>query len=250
MQRRPLGATAMTVSLLGLGTVKLGRDSGVKYPRPFRIPDDAEAGRLLARARDLGINLIDTAPAYGVSEERLGQLLAGQRDDWVIVTKVGEEFGDGRSRHDFTPGHVRFSVERSLRRLATDRLDVVLIHSDGEDVAILERYGTLEALVELREAGLVRAVGMSHKTPEGGRLAVAKGCDVIMATLNLAEQEQLGVIAEAGVQGRGVLIKKALASGHAGADSLRFVAAQPSVSSIVVGTIDPDHLAANVQALA
>jgi aryl-alcohol dehydrogenase-like predicted oxidoreductase len=145
MQRRRLGSTAITVSLLGLGTVKLGRDTGVRYPRPFRIPDDAAAGRLLARARDLGIDLIDTAPAYGASEERLGRLLAGQRDAWVIVTKVGEEFENGRSRHDFTPEHVRFSVERSLRRLATDRLDVVLIHSDGDDVAILDRYGTLEA---------------------------------------------------------------------------------------------------------
>ena len=94
---RPLGSTGLRVSPLGLGTVKLGRDQGVKYPQQFRIPDDAQALALLNQARDLGINLIDTAPAYGNSEQRLGPLLRGQRQDWVIVSKVGEEFDDGQS---------------------------------------------------------------------------------------------------------------------------------------------------------
>ena len=89
-------------------------------------------------ARDLGINLIDTAPAYGRSEERLGPLLRGQRQDWVIVSKVGEEFADGLSRHDFSAAHTRMSVERSLQRLETDFIDLVLVHSDGNDMAILE----------------------------------------------------------------------------------------------------------------
>ena len=72
---RPLGDTGLQVSALGLGTVKLGRDQGVKYPSGFTIPDDREARALLDLARDLGINLIDTAPDYGRSEERLGPLL-------------------------------------------------------------------------------------------------------------------------------------------------------------------------------
>jgi aryl-alcohol dehydrogenase-like predicted oxidoreductase len=243
MQRRPLGRTGIDVSLLGLGTVKLGRDRQVKYPRPFRLPDDTEARALLNRARSLGINLLDTAPAYGSSEVRLGQLLAGQRHDWVICTKVGEEFDGERSQYDFTPEHVAFSVARSLERLATDYLDVVLIHSNGEDAAILERYGTLQALIDLRGRGLVRAVGLSHKSADGARLALA-------ATLNLSQRDEADVIAEAGVQNCGVLIKKALASGHAGVDSLRYVAAQPGVSSIVVGTVDLDHLTANARAVA
>ena len=75
LQQRPLGNTGMTVSVLGLGTVKLGRNQAVKYPEPFELPDDAQARRLIDRARDLGINLLDTAPAYGTSEERLGRLL-------------------------------------------------------------------------------------------------------------------------------------------------------------------------------
>ena len=150
---RPLGSTGLMVSPLGLGTVKLGRDQGVKYPNGFRIPDDQEARQLLALARDLGINLIDTAPAYGRSEERLGPLLRGQREQWVIVSKVGEEFEDGLSRFDFSPAHTRLSVERSLRRLETDRIDLVLVHSDGNDVAILRDSGVYETLAELKREG-------------------------------------------------------------------------------------------------
>lgn len=89
---------------------------------------------LLKLTRDLGINLIDTAPAYGRSEERLGPLLRGQRQEWVIVSKVGEEFADGVSRHDFSAAHTRLSVERSLQRLETDFIDLVLVHSDGNDL--------------------------------------------------------------------------------------------------------------------
>ena len=87
---RPLGRTGLQVSALGLGTVKLGRNQDVKYPRAFELPDDRSAAALLDRARGLGINLLDTAPAYGSSEERLGGLLAGQREHWIICSKVGE----------------------------------------------------------------------------------------------------------------------------------------------------------------
>ncbi len=69
------------------------------------IPDAAAAANLIAFAKDLGINLLDTAPAYGNSEERLGQLLQGQRDDWIICTKVGEEFDNGASHFDFSAAH-------------------------------------------------------------------------------------------------------------------------------------------------
>jgi len=250
MQYRALGSTGMQVSLLGLGTVKLGRDQQVRYPEPFRIPDARAAARLLACARELGINLIDTAPAYGESEARLGELLAGHRDKWLISTKVGETFADGRSHFDFSPEHAQASVLRSLQRLRTSHLDIVLIHSDGEDREILDRLGTLAALQALKQQGLIRAVGISHKTTAGAARAIELGCDVIMATLNLNERAEAPLIAAAGRAGCGVLIKKALASGHAGAESLRFVAAQPGVSSIIVGTIDPEHLRENAAVLA
>ncbi|MCX5690058.1 MAG: aldo/keto reductase, partial [Planctomycetota bacterium] len=101
-----LGDTGLRVSPLGLGTVKFGRSSGVKYPTPVTIPDDAAAAGLLAKAMSLGINLIDTAPAYGTSEARLGVILKGQRDRWVICTKVGETFENDRSTFDFSPGAI------------------------------------------------------------------------------------------------------------------------------------------------
>jgi aryl-alcohol dehydrogenase-like predicted oxidoreductase len=91
MQKRELGQTGIEVSPLGLGTVKFGRDQQVKYPWTFKIPDEKSVIELLALSQDLGINLLDTAPAYGTSEERLGQLLKN-RQDWVIVSKVGEAF--------------------------------------------------------------------------------------------------------------------------------------------------------------
>ena len=240
----------MRVSLLGLGTVKLGRTEGVKYPAPFELPDDAAAGRLLDIARELGINLLDTAPAYGSSEERLGRLLLDQRNRWLIATKVGESFENGVSRYNFTPEGVRTSIKGSLKRLHTDRLDIALIHSDGNDQDILDKLGTLDCLKDLKARGWIRAVGISHKTIAGAERALALGVDVIMATLNLNETGEADLIAKAAAAGCGVLVKKALASGHTGVDSLRFAASTEGVSSVIVGTINPEHLRENARVIA
>lgn len=253
LPRRPLGRTGIEVGVLGLGTVKLGRNQGVKYPRRFAIPDDAAVRELLALAADLGIDLIDTAPAYGSSEERLGQLLPGPRERWVLCTKVGEEFAAGVSHHDFSPAAVRASVERSLRRLCTDWLDLVLIHSDGNDLDIIERSGAIETLAELKRAGKLRAFGMSTKTLAGG-LRAAELCDLLMVTWHLGYDAEVPVIDRCHELGTGVLIKKALASGHAaGGDPVRAaftrLLGHPGVASLVVGTIDPAHLRANVAAV-
>jgi aryl-alcohol dehydrogenase-like predicted oxidoreductase len=250
---RPLGSLGIDVSPLGLGTVKLGRDQGVKYPNGFKIPDDSEAQMLLKLARDLGINLIDTAPAYGTSEERLGPLLRGQRQDWVIVSKVGEEFESGQSSHDFSAAHTRLSVERSLKRLETDFIDLVLVHSDGNDLAILKQLGVYQALADLKREGKIRGYGFSGKTVEGGLLALQDG-DCAMVTYNLNEQSEKPVLDYAAAHGKGVLIKKALASGHvclsAGVDpveaSFELLFKHPGVTGAIVGTINPLHLAHNV----
>ncbi|MEP1471440.1 MAG: aldo/keto reductase [Halieaceae bacterium] len=251
---RELGNTGISVSALGLGTVKLGRDQGVKYPGEFSIPDDAAARELLAKASDLGINLIDTAPAYGNSEQRLGELLAGQRQQWVICSKVGEEFEKGESRFDFSPEHTRMSVARSLQRLRCDHLDIVLIHSDGNDLEIIQQLGTLEALAELKQQGLIRAFGISTKSVAGG-LAAAKTCDALMLTYNLAERDQEPVLAACQQSNTGVLIKKALASGHLAGEyddpvlaSMALIFGNEACTSAIVGTINPDHLTANIAA--
>ena len=252
---RPVADTGLTVSAVGFGTVKLGRDEQVKYPTAFKIPDDKEALNLLAQAQDLGMNLLDTAPAYGTSEQRLGTLLRGQRDQWVICSKVGEEFENGQSRFDFTPEHIRFSIERSLKRLNTDCVDMVLVHSDGNDVDVIRKYGCLELLAELKKEGLIRASGMSTKTVDGGILALEQS-DCAMVTWNLNEQGEKGVLDFARQHNKSILVKKALASGHlcrAGEDpvqaSMNFVYSHSGVTSAVLGTINPKHMAQNVAAV-
>ena len=254
---RPLGSTGLTVSPLGLGTVKLGRDQGVKYPNGFTIPDDQQALALINQARDLGINLLDTAPAYGISEERLGHLLQGQRHEWVIVSKVGEEFNAGQSSFDFSAAHTRFSVERSLQRLRTDYIELVLVHSNGEDMAILQEEEVYATLAALKQEGKIGGYGFSGKTAAGGILALEQG-DCAMVTYNLNERDELPVIDYAAQHNKGILIKKALASGHIcladGVNpvqaSFAMIFAHPAVSSAIVGTITPKNLQANAECIA
>ena len=252
MELRALGDSGIMVSPLGLGTVKIGRDQQVKYPAGFTIPDDRAVRELLALAWDLGINTLDTAPAYGNSEERLGQLLP-HKNDWVIVGKVGEIFENGESSFDFSAAHTRMSVERSLKRLGREVIDVVLVHSDGDDMNIIQNEEACDTLQQLKREGLIRAVGMSTKTVEGGIWSV-ENMDVVMATYNPSHTEELPVLQRAAELNKGVVIKKGLQSGHAdaaagggGVDAaLRFVLAQQAVHSVVVGTINPEHLKHNV----
>ena len=253
LAKRQMGSTGIEVSVLGLGTVKLGRDQEVKYPTGFTIPNDVEVCDLLALSQDLGINFIDTAPAYGTSEERLGQLMTNP-NDWVIMTKVGEIFENGKSSFDFSAEHTRMSVERSLKRLKRDSLDMVLVHSNGDDMHIINNEGALEELDKLKQKGLIQSYGMSTKTVEGG-MWIVENTDVVMATLNLSDDHDLPVIQRAHELNKGVIIKKGLQSGHAdksaggsGVDeAFKYVFSHDGVSSMIVGTINPKHLKQNVE---
>ena len=224
----------------------------MKYPQPFDLPDDAAVRNLFAQAHELGINFIDTAPAYGSSELRLGQLLP-KHQDWVVMTKVGEIFEHGASRFDFSAAYTRASVEASLQRTRRDVMDIVLVHSDGDDIRIIEQQGALEALDKLKQKGLIKAFGMSTKTVAGG-LWIVEHCDVVMATCNLDYNDEADVIALAHKLKKGVVIKKGLQSGHADSasggggveQSIAHVLSQPGVSSMIVGTINKKHLADNV----
>lgn len=253
---RSLGQTGIEVSCLGLGTVKFGRNQEVKYPNNFSLPEDKQISALLDQAKGFGINLLDTAPAYGSSEQRLGRLLK-DRQDWVICTKVGEEFAVGKSFYDFSAEHTRRSIERSLRDIKTDYLDIVLIHSDGRDLQIIDSSDCIETLNRMKEEGLIRAIGMSTKTVEGGIKAVEL-LDVVMVTFNPSTTSDIDVIDRAYALNKGVLIKKALNSGHdcnepPGSSStetnLRFALSREGVSSVIVGTINPAHLEENVKAV-
>ena len=249
MLKRRLGNTGIEVSILGLGTVKFGRDQGVKYPRPYKLPSDGQIADLLRVAKSLGINLLDTAPAYGSSEQRLGEAIQGDRDHWLLCTKVGEEFDGVRSNYDFSATHTLTSISRSLERLRTDTLDIALVHTDGRSMAEIEAAGTFQALRRLQREGVVKAVGFSGKGPADGRAALPLS-DVLMCAVNANDWREAPLAAAAAEAGVGVLVKKPLASGHsADADTLRRIAALAGVASVVIGTLSPRHLRANATAL-
>ncbi|MFN7021325.1 MAG: aldo/keto reductase [Phycisphaerales bacterium] len=262
MELRSLGSTGLRVGVIGLGTVKLGRNRGVKYPGGdgFLLPTDEEAAVLFRTAAGLGINLIDTAPAYGTSEERIGTIMSanrwfGGRDRWVVCGKAGEEFDttSATSRHDFAPAAIAASVERSLRRLRIERLDLLLLHSDGRDGWIINDSGAVDALERMKERGDIGGWGLSAKTAEGAERALERGCDALMVALNAGDTTMLPVIEAARSRPGGacaVLIKKALESGRAidAAAAVRFALAPAGVSSVIIGTLNPAHLRANAAA--
>lgn len=253
MNKRELGQTGIQISPLGLGTVKFGRDQQVKYPWSFEIPGDQAVLELLSLSRELGINLLDTAPAYGNSEERLGKLLTN-RQDWVIVSKVGEAFENGQSHFDYSAQTTRKTIQTSLKKLNTDYLDVVLVHSDGNDQQVIEQEDVLETLHKLKQEGLIRAIGLSTKTTAGG-LWTVENTDVVMATRNSSDHTDDAVLDRALELNKGVVIKKGLQSGHADskaggggiAEALSYVFSHQAVSCLIAGTINPHHLAQNAQ---
>lgn len=252
MQKRRIAKSGIDVSIIGLGTVKFGRNQGVKYPHAFKLPTDQEARTLLGCARDLGINLLDTAPAYGMSEERLGKFLKGERHDWVIASKAGESFHDGESQFDFSKEAIRYSVERSLKRLQTDYLDILLIHSNGDDEHIIHHHDVFATLATLKKEGKIRSYGMSTKTVEGGLLTL-QHADIAMVSYRPDYQDEIEVIHYANQNEKSILIKKALASGHLNTqppqEALAQIANLDGVTSIVVGTLNPEHLKQNTQLL-
>lgn len=252
MMLRKLGRTGLELSPIGLGTVKIGRNTHLKYPSGFELPTDQEVIELLELASNLGINCLDTAPAYGKAEKRLGELLPEVPNKFHIITKVGEAYNQETGSHyDFSEKAIMNSVERSLRHLNRNRLDVVLLHSDGQDIKHLE-LGALRTLVKAREQGLIHAVGLSGKTVEGGRLALSQGADCLMITLNREQSDEKPLIDEANKNGAGLLVKKALGSGHlTGSISSIFkdLFAHPSITSAIIGTISTVHLRNNCLAL-
>ena len=247
MDKVALGDTSLNISPIGLGTVKFGRNQGVKYPEGFELPSEEFLADFLSLSLELGINTLDTAPAYGTSEERLGNLLKGQRDKWVIVGKAGEEFENGESFYHFTPDHFKMSLERSLKRLDTDYIDALLIHSDGSDMDILQNDALIRTMHDFKEQGLVKAIGASTKTAEGG-IKTLELMDVVMAMYTSDYQDEKPVLDYAEKHNKGVILKKLLSSGHNTniKDAMRFSFAHNGVTSAIIGTINPDHLRSNI----
>lgn len=248
MELRPLGRTGLHASPLGFGAFKIGRNEKTKYPSAYDLPDDAAVQSLLDGVLDAGINYIDTAPAYGTSEERIGRALARRRREFVLSTKVGETFSEGKSSYDFSRRGVEASLNRSLERLKTDVLDLVFIHSDGNDLKVLNETDVVDVLREFRDRGLIRGIGLSGKTVEGAKSSLA-WADALMVEYNSGDRSHEAVIQEAAERGLAVIVKKGLASGHLpAADAIRFLLSNRNVASIVVGGLNLDHIRANIAA--
>ena len=207
------------VTVIGWGAFKIGRNEGVKYPTGYDLPTDEAAARLIHAVIDMGIGVIDTAPAYGLSEARLGAALGSRRDGIFLSSKVGEVFERGSSTYDFTERACAESLTRSLDKLRTHRLDLVWVHSNGDDEAILREGGAVRALAHAKADGRVGAIGFSPKSQAG---------------------------AAAGAAGKAVFVKKPLASGHLPPhEAIPWILANPNVTCIVLGGLNAERLRVN-----
>lgn len=200
MEYRMLGRTGMDVSALGFGGSELGWD-GVSQP---------EVDRLLGAALDAGLNALDTAACYFDSEEKIGRALGDRRrDGYYLFTKCGH--ASGLPHEDWSPELVTASVERSLRRLRTDHLDLVQLHSCSAET--LRRGDLIGALERARDAGKTRFIGYSGDR-EDARYAVECGrFDTLQTSINIADQEALELtLPLARERGMGVIAKRPLAN--------------------------------------
>jgi aryl-alcohol dehydrogenase-like predicted oxidoreductase len=244
---RVLGDTGLSACPVGFGAFKIGRNEKIKYAEAYALPSEDGAERLLNGVLDLGIDLIDTAPAYGLSEQRIGRHLTHRRGEFLLSTKVGETFENGVSTYDFSAHAVRHSVRRSLERLRTDVLDFVFLHSDGRDLHVLHETDAVETLLDKKRRGLVRFVGLSGKTVEGARAAL-EWADALMVEYHPRDTSHEGVIIEAAERGVAIFVKKPLASGTiAPGEALPFVLGNPGVSSVIIGGLNLDHLKASLE---
>ena len=150
MQYRTLGRTGIKVSPYALGTLMFATSMG---------NDPADSARIIHKAIDAGINVVDTADAYGDSEEVVGKALEGRRDDVVLATKFGRPIGQDPNRQGASRRWIVAAVEESLRRLRTDHIDLYQLHRPDPDTDIEE---TLAALTDLIRSGKVRAIGASQ----------------------------------------------------------------------------------------
>jgi aryl-alcohol dehydrogenase-like predicted oxidoreductase len=267
MERRKLGRTGMDVSILGFGGSEIGYER-VSAP---------SVARLLGGALDAGLNVIDTAECYEDSETLIGRALGSRRAQVHLFTKCGH--GSGWDRQDWRPSSLLSSIERSLKRLATDRIDLIQLHSCS--LAQLRKGDVIAALERARERGLVRHVGYSGDGP-AARYALECGrFDTLQTSVSIADQEALELtLPLARQRGIGVIAKRPLANvawrylrkpaepyyhaywsrlrqldydflkGEAAvATALRFTLSVPGVHTAIVGTTRPERWEANAKLL-
>ncbi len=281
IQTRPLGRTGADVTILGYGAMELrGQPHGPAIA-------DEEAGRLLNAVLDGGISLIDTSIDYGRSEELIGRHIGHRRDEYFLASKCGCLLGPPPPGarppfpHDYSAANVRAGVEQSLRRLGTDRLDLVQVHMSPSREQ-MAAGGTIETLQAMRDEGKLRFIGMSGILPNLPDQIAMGEFDVFQIPYSAVQREHEQLITDAAGAGAGTLIRGGAARGgpaggknwqrgplglaegvgqrrwqSAGLDDLladmnpiefvlRFTLSHPALSSTIVGTSNIGHLAANL----
>lgn len=219
MHYRRLGRTGMMVSEIGFGGWPIG---GLRWGSV----EDEDSLRALQRAFDFGINFFDTADVYGHghSEELIGQAFASRRPNVVIATKIGVDFYEGEpAKQNFSPAYVRSALERSLKRLRTDYVDVLQLHNPPQKLLRDDRLW--ETLSDLRSTGKVRFYGVSARTvndalaylkaADAGEEHTRRFGDTLQVAFNLLDQDAAakGVFVEAYRQDWGIIARVPLASG-------------------------------------
>ena len=269
MKKNKLGRTGLEISCLGAGLSEIGFD--------LSLDDVKQAGRVLNSAIDGGINFLDTAACYDISEELIGRTVAHRRDEYILATKAGHTTDD-YAGESWTAKTVTDSIDRSLKRMKTDYVDLVQLHSC--DVEVLEQGDVIEALLDAQLAGKTRFVGYSGDN-EAAEWAIKSGLfDTLQTSFNLVEQRaRTHLFPLAKEQNMGIIIKRPIGNGVWGAKSsprpyaddyfaraqqmealgdlpdmpshrillaLGFVMAH-DITTAIVGTQNPKHMALNIQ---
>lgn len=200
METRRLGQTDMDVSWLGFGAARIATDAG--------SPAKAEA--LLNALLDSGVNYIDTAECYGESEETLGKYLSHRRDEYWLTTKCGHVAGDVTAP-EWTAEAVTQSVDQSLRRMQTDYLDLVHLHTC--EAGVLRQGDVLRALQDAQRAGKTRYIGFSGDN-EVALEAIGMGVfATLLTSFNVVDQKGLDeVLPTAEAAGMGIIAKRPIAN--------------------------------------
>jgi aryl-alcohol dehydrogenase-like predicted oxidoreductase len=266
MEKRRLGRTNMDVTVLGFGGAGIAGESLENI------------GRVLNSALDTGINVIDTAECYEGGEESIGSAISKRRDEFFLFTKCGHPRGIGSA--DWSASSILESIERSLRRLQTDRIDLIQLHGCSE--AILKKGEAISALEKARERGWVRYLGYSGDGHPARFAVECDAFDALQTSINIADQEAVSQIAPlTRARNVGLIAKRPLANfawktGHKPINSyhhqyyerlrklnfdflrndeesiaiaLRFVLSVPGVHTAIVGTTKPERCQENVRLL-
>jgi aryl-alcohol dehydrogenase-like predicted oxidoreductase len=276
METKRLGKTDLEVGRLGIGLSEVGFN--------LEMADVDQARDVINQALDSGVNFLDTAACYGISEELLGVVASDRRDEFVLATKAGHFLPRGEGE-DWTYDLVISSIDRSLELLKTNHVDIVQLHSCV--VEVLERGDVIRALQDAKAAGKTRFIGYSGDN-ENAKWAVTSGLfDTLQTSFNLVDQDaRTNLFADVEARDMGLIIKRPIGNAVWGAavdpkpyrhmsdyteeyfrragvmnaegpladdpeDRIRlalgFTFAHPEVDVTIVGTQRPGHMKSNLE---